>query len=312
MLTKYNKKVNIPDIKMLTKYSKKVNIPNIIIYFILLLIVFTSLFPVINTIAISFSSSSKAAAGVVTIYPIGFNLDSYKKILQETMFFNAFWISVKRVVLVTAMSFIITVLAAYPLSKEKKEFRSRDIYMWIFVFTMMFGPGLIPSFLNIKEFHLLGSIWALVLPNLVAPFLIILVVNFFRSLPKELDDSSSIDGAGPWQKLFKIYLPLAVPILATITLFIIVGQWNAFFDGLIYMNKTSQYPLQTYIQQMVITIDPLKFLEQGGDISKIGATVSNRTLNAAKLVVTMVPVLLIYPYLQKYFVKGIMLGSVKE
>ena len=297
---------------MLTKYNKKVNIPNIIIYIILLLIVFTSLFPVINTIAISFSNSSKASAGVVTIYPIGFNLDSYKKILQETMFFNAFWISVKRVVLVTAMSFIITVLAAYPLSKEKKEFRSRDIYMWILVFTMMFGPGLIPSFLNIKDLHLLGSLWALVLPNLVGQFLIILVVNFFRSLPKELDDSSSIDGAGPWQKLFKIYLPLAVPILATITLFIIVGQWNAFFDGLIYMNKTSQYPLQTYIQQMVITIDPLKFLAQGGDISKIGATVSNRTLNAAKLVVTMVPVLVIYPYLQKYFVKGIMLGSVKE
>ncbi|HEY5586151.1 MAG TPA: carbohydrate ABC transporter permease [Ruminiclostridium sp.] len=297
---------------MLTKYNKKVNIPNIIIYIILLLIVFTSLFPVINTIAISFSNSSKASAGVVTIYPIGFNLDSYKKILQETMFFNAFWISVKRVVLVTAMSFIITVLAAYPLSKEKKEFRSRDIYMWILVFTMMFGPGLIPSFLNIKDLHLLGSLWALVLPNLVGQFLIILVVNFFRSLPKELDDSSSIDGAGPWQKLFKIYLPLAIPILATITLFIIVGQWNAFFDGLIYMNKTSQYPLQTYIQQMVITIDPLKFLAQGGDISKIGATVSNRTLNAAKLVVTMVPVLVIYPYLQKYFVKGIMLGSVKE
>ena len=158
----------------------------------------------------------------------------------------------------------------------------------------------------------MGSIWALVLPGLVSQFLIILVINFFRSIPKELDDSGSIDGAGPWQKLFLIYVPLAIPILATITLFIIVWQWNAFLDGLIYMKKTSQYPLQTYIQQMVITIDPLKLVAEGGDFSKIGAIVSNRTLNASKLVVTMVPILLIYPYLQKYFVKGIMLGSIKE
>ena len=297
---------------MLAGYNKKINLPNVVIYFILLLIVFTSLFPILNTVAISLSDSGKASAGVITIYPIGLNFDSYKRILQEQMFFNAFWISVKRVVLVTVMSFIITVLAAYPLSKGKKEFRSRDIYMWFIVFTMMFGPSLIPSFLNIKELNLMGSIWALVLPGLVSQFLIILVINFFRSIPKELDDSGSIDGAGPWQKLFLIYVPLAIPIMATITLFIIVWQWNAFLDGLIYMKKTSQYPLQTYIQQMVITIDPLKLVAEGGDFSKLGAVVSNRTLNASKLVVTMMPILVIYPYLQKYFVKGIMLGSVKE
>lgn len=297
---------------MSVKHNKKVNATDIAIYFVLLMIVFTSLFPVLNTIAISLSNSSKASAGVVTVYPIGFNLDSYKKILQEKMFFNALGISVKRVVLATIMSFIITVLAAYPLSKEKKEFRPRNIYMWFFVFTMMFSPGLIPSFLNIKQLGLMGSIWALVLPGLVGQFIIILVINFFRSIPKELDECSSIDGAGPWRKLFQIYVPLSIPVLATITLFIIVWQWNSFFDGLIYMNKTTQYPLQTYIQQMVITIDPLKLVAEGGDFSKLGAVVSNRTLNASKLVVTMIPILVIYPSLQKYFVKGIMLGSVKE
>ena len=297
---------------MLMKHSKKINMPDVIIYSILLLIVFNSLFPILNTVAISLSDSSKASAGIITIYPIGLNFDSYQKILQEKMFFNAFWISVKRVVLVTVMSFAITILAAYPLSKEKKEFAARDYYMWFFVFTMMFGPSLIPSFLNIKELNLMGKLWALVLPGLVSQFLIILVINFFRSLPRELDDSASIDGAGPWQKLFLIYVPLAIPILATITLFMVVWQWNAFFDGLIYMTKTSQYPLQTYIQQMVITIDPLKLIADGGDFSKIGAIVSNRTLNASKLVITMLPILLIYPYLQKYFVKGIMLGSIKE
>lgn len=292
--------------------TKKINVFDIIIYFILVMIVIASLFPVLNTIAISLSNSSKASAGIVTVYPMGFNIDSYKKILQERMFFNAFGISVKRVILVTILSFIITILAAYPLSRERKEFRLRNIYMWFFVFTMMFGPGLIPSFLNIRELGLMGNIWALVLPSLVNQFLIILVINYFRSIPKEVDECSSIDGAGPWRKLFQIYVPLATPILATITLFIIVGQWNSFFDGLIYMNKTTQYPLQTYIQQMVITIDPERLLAGGGDITKIGAIVSNRTLNAAKLVVTMTPILIIYPALQKYFVTGIMLGSVKE
>lgn len=282
MLTNKELKVKTQDI-IVAKSRKRIDIPNIIIYSILLIIAFSSVFPVLNTVAISLSDSSKASSGVVTIYPIGFNIESYSKILQEKLFFNAFMISVKRVVLVTSLCFIITILAAYPLSKEKKEFRSRNIYMWIFIFTMMFGPGLIPSFLNIKNLKLMGSIWALVLPSLVAQFLIILVMNFFRSIPKELDDCSNIDGAGPWQKLFLIYLPLSVPILATITLFIIVGQWNAFFDGLIYMKKTSQYPLQTYIQQMVITIDPLKMINEGSDFSQIAKVVSNRTLNAPKL-----------------------------
>jgi putative aldouronate transport system permease protein len=285
-------------------------IVDIVLYIILAIVAFSSILPLINTVAISLSNSSKASAGIVTFYPIGFNLESYKNLLGERNFFNAFYISVKRVVLSTSLVFIVTILAAYPLSKEKSEFKARNIYMWLFIFTMMFGAGIVPWYLTIRGLGLTGKIWALVLPGAVSQYLIILVINYFRSIPKELDECASIDGATPCRKLFQIYVPLAIPILATITLFTIVWNWNAFYDGLILMNRTEQYPLQTYIQQLVVTINPAQITDMES-IRRMMA-VSNRTLNAAKLVITMLPILIIYPFLQRYFITGIMLGSVKE
>lgn len=297
---------------MVRSISKKNGIVDVVIYLVLGIITVSSMLPVINTLAVSFSDSAKAASGIVTVYPIGFNVNAYKEILQEKEFFNAFLVSVKRIILAAVFMFSITVLAAYPLSKNKKDFRLRNIYMWIFIFTMMFTPPLIPTFMTVRSLNLTGKIWALVLPGVVSQFLVILVMNFFRSLPKELDEVASIDGAGPWRKLFQIYLPLSLPILATTSLFIIVWHWNAFFDGLIYMNKTSQYPLQTYIQQLVVTIDPNRMFRADSDAAKLSALVAQKTLDAAKMVVTMLPILLIYPFLQRYFITGIMLGSVKE
>jgi putative aldouronate transport system permease protein len=263
----------------------------------------------INIVAISFSNNAIASGGLVTFYHLGFNIESYKNILKESSFFNAFRISVIRVVLNTSLVFITTVLAAYPLSKEDKEFKARKIYIWIIVFTMMFGPALIPWYMTIKDLHLMGTIWALVLPGAVSQFLIILVINFFRSIPKAIDECASIDGAGPWCKLFRIYLPLSTPVLATMTLFLIVWNWNSFFDGLILMSNTNQYPLQTYIQQLVAVVNPtLMSPDKTHELFKV----SERTLNAAKITITMLPILIIYPMLQKHFIKGIMLGSVKE
>lgn len=291
----------------LTKKDKAVNA---VIYGALFVVTMLSLLPIVNTLAISLSNSAKASAGLVAFLPVGFNLESYVNILKESAFFTAFLISVKRVVLSTAMVFFVTIITAYPLSKEKEEFRARNVYVWIFVFTMLFGVGIIPSYLNIRALGLTGKIWALVLPGVVNQFLVILTINFFRSLPKELEECASIDGAGPWRTLFQIFVPLSKPILATIVLFNIVWHWNDFFGGLVYMNRTEQYPLQTYIQQLVVNINPSFNL----DTSRIAQTlqVSKRTLNAAKIVVTMVPVLVIYPFVQNYFIKGIMLGSIKE
>ncbi|MBW7453608.1 carbohydrate ABC transporter permease [Paenibacillus sepulcri] len=271
-----------------------------------------SLYPTWYTVVLSFSEKASANAGLVRFFPVGFNLSSYQIVLGDEKFFTAFGVSVKRVLLGGAINFAVTVLMAYPLSKQPKLFPGRNIYMWFLVVCMLFTAGLIPLFIVVTTLGLQNSIWALVLPTAVPVLNVILVMNFFRSLPKELEEAAVVDGSGPWKTLILIYLPLALPSLATVSLFSIVNHWNAFLDGLIFMNRPEQYPLQTYIQQLVVRIDPelIKSLTTE-QLIKVMNT-SERTLNAAKLVVAMVPILIIYPFLQRYFVHGIVMGSVKE
>lgn len=268
-----------------------------------------SLYPIWHTIAVSFSDSAAAAGNLVYLLPVRFNLESYIKIINDGKFFRAAGISVERVLLGGALQFVLTSMMAFALSRQRKDFRSRDVYMWFLVFTMMFSGGLIPMYMTIGRMGLMNSIWALVLPSAVPVYNIILLMNFFRNIPKEMDQAAYIDGAGPWYLLIKIYLPISLPALATVTLFSVVGHWNAFFDGLIYMNKTSQYPLATYIQSMVI---PTSFANMSASEIEQWAKISDKTFNAAKIFVCMIPILAIYPFLQRYFIHGIMLGSIKE
>ncbi|MBC8079027.1 MAG: carbohydrate ABC transporter permease [Gorillibacterium sp.] len=276
---------------------------------ILLLVSLSSLFPILHNLAVSMSKPSLAEAGFITVLPQGFNLDAYAKIIDDTKFFRAFWVSVQRVVAVTLLSFVITVMMAYPLSKQNREFYMRNIYMWLFIFCMMFSGGLIPGYLVIKQMGLMNSFMVLVIPSLVNIFNVILVLNYFRSIPREMEESASMDGAGPWYMLFKIFIPLSLPVLATTTLFLMVGVWNEFTTGMIFITNDKLIPLQTYMQQIVVNIDPtLTDLDQIKKLAKL----SNKTLTAAKIFVSMLPILIVYPMLQKYFISGIMLGSVKE
>ena len=197
---------------------------------------------------------------------------------------------------------------AYPLSKSKKRFRAREIYMKIVIFAMLFNGGVIPLFMVVSKLHLNNTIWSLVLPGAVPVFNVILLINFFKGVPESLDEAARIDGAGPITVLLKVYLPISLPALATVGLFAIVNHWNDFFSGLVYMNKTSMYPLQTYIQQLSVDMSQITDPEQ----LKRFAQVSNKTLDAAKIVVSTIPLLIIYPFLQKYFVSGIVIGAVKE
>lgn len=283
---------------------------DIIIITILALIAFTSIAPILNTLAISFSSSAKAATGTVLFWPKDITWASYGKLLEDDKFFHAFFVSVKRVILGVALNLIMTILMAFPLSRDAKVLPLRNLFMWVVVFTMMFSGGLIPFYLTISKLGLIDSIWVLVLPGAVNAFYIILMVNFFRNIPKELDESARIDGAGPIHLLLRIYMQVSVPIIATLALFSMVGHWNSFFDGLIFMNKTENYPLQTYIQQLIVRIDPTKPLSSE-DLPEL-QLMSERTINAAKIFVTMLPVVVVYPFLQRFFITGIMLGSVKE
>jgi putative aldouronate transport system permease protein len=259
-------------------------------------------------VAISFSSKSAAAANRIGLLPVGFTLDSYKSLLKETQFWRSFGISVERVVIGTALNLILSILMAYPLSRTKREFKSRSIYMNLMVFSMLFSGGMVPIFITIKNLHLLDTIWSLVLPGAVNVFNTILLMNFFRSVPKSLEEAAEIDGCSKWKILFQIYLPISLPALATIALFSIVGHWNDFFGGLLYINKAANYPLQTYIQQLNVDVTKITNASQLQSV----ADISNKTLNSAKIVISTIPLLIIYPFLQKYFVKGMVIGSVKE
>ena len=281
---------------------------DILIYLTVIFMTMCCLFPLLNMVAISFSDKAAASANMVGLVPVDFTTSAYKTLLGESQFWVSFWISIKRVFLGTIINMILTILLAYPLSKSKREFKGHDVYMYIVIFAMLFSGGMIPIYLTIKSYGLLNSIWALILPGAVPVFNVILLMNFFKGVPKSLEEAAAIDGASKLTILLKIYLPISMPALATIILFCIVNHWNDFFSGLVYMNKTSMYPLQTYIQQLSVDISQITDPEQ----LKRFAQVSNKTLDAAKIVVSTIPLLIIYPFLQKYFVSGIVIGAVKE
>ncbi|KWX76659.1 ABC transporter permease [Paenibacillus riograndensis] len=289
-------------------HSVKSRIADTIIWILVLAFTLSCLIPLINLVAISFSDNAAASANMVSIFPVNFTLSSYEKLVSDSQFWRSFMISVERVVLGLIVNMMLMVLAAYPLSKSSKQFRAQKVYMNIVIFAMLFSGGLIPTFMVVKGLHLLDSIWALILPGAVPIANVILLMNAFRAVPKSLEEAATIDGASQWRILSTIYVPVVLPTLATVTLFTIVGHWNDYFSALVYINKTSNYPLQTYIQQLSVDVqnitDPQKLIEY----SKI----SNRTLNAAKIVISTLPLLLIYPFMQKYFVTGIVVGSVKE
>ena len=184
--------------------------------------------------------------------------------------------------------------------------------MGLLIFAMLFSGGMIPTYLVVKNLHLLNTVWALVLPGAVPIFSVIMVMNFFMGVPKSLEEAAVIDGATPLQVLTRVYIPCSKPVIATIALFSIVGNWNDFFCCLIYMTKVRNYPLQTYIQTLSVKLEDM--LNSGGSLSSLinAMEVSSQNLNAAKIVVSVVPLLLIYPLLQRYLITGIVVGSVKE
>jgi putative aldouronate transport system permease protein len=278
-------------------------------YIFLSLVAVTCLLPLIHVLAISFSSSEAAAAGFVKLWPVDFTLSSYEYVAGQKAFIKSFLITLQRVSIGVAINMLLTILIAYPLSKDSGIFRPRSIYAWIFVATILFNGGLIPTYMIVKNTMIMDTIWALVLPMAVPVFNVILMLNFFRNLPKEMEEAAFMDGAGQWTTLWKVYIPLSLPSLATVTLFATVNHWNSWFDGLIFMNTPDHYPLQSYMQTIIIQRD-LSALANS-DLRAL-AEVNNRTIKAAQIFLGALPILLVYPFLQRFFISGIVLGSVKE
>ena len=278
-------------------------------YALLTLVMLTSLFPLLHILALSLSSNAAAQAGRVTVFPVDFSLQSYSYILSKAEFFDAFGVSLLRVVLGTAVSVSLTILSAYAMSQSDDRFHGRRFYVWLFMICMIFNGGLIPTFLVVKATGIYNTVWALILPQAVQIFNVILMQNFFRGLPSGLSESAFIDGANHFQVLSKIYLPISLPSLATVGLFTIVGHWNSWFDGMIFIATPAKYPLQTYLRNVIQSVDLASI-----DIHSAAALneISRKTLTAAQIFVAIIPILLIYPLLYKYFITGMTLGSIKE
>lgn len=265
--------------------------------------------PLVHVFAISLSENAAVAAGYVSLWPVQFTWASYEYVMSKPEFLTSIGVTLQRVLIGVPVNIGLSILLAYPLSKEVKTFRWRTVYAWILVFTMLFNGGLIPLYMTVKDTGLLNSLWAMVLPTAVPVFSVILLLNFFRGLPLALEEAALMDGANHWTVMWRIFVPLSMPAIATITLFSAVFHWNSWFDGMIFMNSTDNYPLQSYLRTVVIQLD--LSLSSVQDLTIFDA-VSDRTSKAAQIFLGSLPILLVYPFLQRYFMKGIVLGSVKE
>lgn len=267
--------------------------------------------PFVHLLSISLSSNTAAMAGEVKLWPVDFTWDAYVYLGEKVEFFRSLIVSVERVVLGSAVNMLLIFITAFPLSKSNDQFRFRTVYVWIFAVTMFFGGGLIPTYIIVKDTGLLDSIWALILPGALNVWNMVLMLNFFRSIPKELDEAATIDGAGHWRVLWQIYLPISLPSIATIGLFTIVGHWNAWFDGILYLNSPDKYPLQTYLSTLIMSLNA-QMSSMSVEQLKVMENLSEKTIRMAQIFMGALPIMVVYPFLQKYFVKGMTVGSVKE
>ena len=276
---------------------------------ILIVLGLSCLLPFVNVLAVSLSTPSYADAGMVGLWPVGFTVEAYRFAFSRANFVTAIGNSVFRLVLGISVNMLLTILAAYPLSKSKKVFPGRAIFAWFFTITMMVNGGLIPMYLVVKSTGISNSVWALILPYAVPVFNVLILLNFFRTMPESIEESAIIDGAGSWRILFQIYLPLALPCLATLIIFQAVFHWNEWLWGLIFMDSMKSYPLATYLRNVLQNprFDSLR-LE---DIQQ-ALRISAHTARSAQIMIGLLPILLVYPFMQRYFITGLTLGGVKE
>lgn len=278
-----------------------------LIYLILILLMLTTFYPIYFIFVASLSSVSEIAKhGSLMLYPRGLTFESYQSVLHNPYISRGFANSVFYVVFGTSISMILTIFGSYALSR--KWLKGRKIIMFLIVFTMFFSGGLIPSFLVVQKLGLFNTVWALLLPGAISSWNLIMMRTYFLGLPDSLEESARIDGAHDFQILFRIILPVSKPIIAVMILFYAVGNWNSWFSASIFIQNRDLYPLQLILREILIQGRVADF---GGDTANVSRQVA-KNLKYATIIVSTVPILVVYPFIQKYFVKGVMLGSLKE
>ncbi|MFS0724015.1 carbohydrate ABC transporter permease [Paenibacillus sp. 1P07SE] len=270
----------------------------------LILCAFAALFPMLNVLAVSFSSSRSILAGEVFLWPVEFNIQAFAKHFESGLLFTAMRNTVIITVVGTLLQMAATTLTAYSLSK--KRLRGRAFFLLMILFTMLFGGGLIPMFLLLRNLHILDTFWAIWLPGLISVYNLFVMKSFFEGLPKEIEESATIDGANDPMILGKIVLPLSKPILAALSLFYAVGLWNVYAQALYFLTSTNLMPLMVRLYQL-IQVNSLDSMLDNSELN----LVQPESIKASAIVISVLPILCVYPFLQKYFVKGVLLGSVK-
>lgn len=289
-----------------TVFDRMFNVINLALITLVLLLV---AYPLLYVVSASFSDPILVSSGRVLLLPKGFTLEGYQKIFESTEIWRSFFNSVRYTLIGTALNIVMTVMAAYPLSR--RGLAGRRFLLLVMTFTMYFSGGMIPAFLVVKLLGLYNTFWALVIPGAISTYNMIVMRSFFESsIPEELHDAANIDGCDDYQYLLKILLPLSKPVLAVMVLFYGTGHWNAFFNAIIYLRNAADYPLQVVLRNILLK----NVLSENMITDFGGAATYSHTAEIIKyglIIVSSIPMLVVYPFVQKHFVKGVMIGSIK-
>jgi len=290
---------------------KKANLSSVLfdsfINLILALVLLVTLYPFLHVASVSLSDPYAVMQNRVSFYPVGFNLNSYKSVLSNPYIWISYKNTIVYTVVGTCVNMVMTTTMAYSLSK--KYLFGRKFFSVFTIFTLFFNGGIIPNYILINKLGLIDSMWALILPIAIGTWNLMVMRTYFEGLPSEIEESAAIDGCNPLQVLVKIVLPVSKPILATITLFYAVWHWNMYFSPLIYLNDKEKYPIQIFLQQILITGET-SFANTVVSIEDTHLLISD-TVKYATIIVAILPIIIVYPFLQKYFIKGVLIGSVK-
>ncbi len=289
-------------------YSRSESIGSALNYILMTILVVACLYPFLNVIAYSLSSGRAILSGWVTFFPREIQLDAYRAVLSRKSIWDSMGVTVFVTISSTLLGLALTTFSAYSLSRRR--LRGRYFLSLIFLFTMYFSGGIIPTFIVVKNLGLINKLGALILPNTMSIFNFIVMRTFFQQLPEELEEAAILDGCNDLCVLVRIMLPLSMPIMATIGLFYAVGHWNEYFNSMMYINDPAKFTLQLKLRQLLFS-EELAQLSGNFDLMEGNNTSMPESLKAASIVISTIPIIVVYPWLQKYFVKGVMIGSIK-
>ncbi len=295
--------------KRKTKQSFSDRMYMIIVCIFVIICTFIALYPMVYTLSMSISGAEHVAKNDIFFFPKGFSTQAYELVFQDKEIWGAYMNTIWYTVVGTVLSVVLTMISAYPLSR-RRFFLRRKLMLFV-MFTMYFSGGLIPMFLLINKIGLYNSRWSCIMPYLISAWNLIVCKSFLESIPETLEEAAAIDGASPYTTFARIFLPLSKPIIAVMTLYYAVGQWNGYFAAMMYLPDADKHPIQMYLRKILILSNTQSSMG-GSSMGGFERSLATQQLKYAVIIVTILPILAIYPFVQKYFVKGVMIGSIKE